>query len=73
MISLSIIKCRGELELYCMGKLAEVLAKESEDVAIVVTIIMDMYRENLAMFEKVVVMERRGRLSNLNKERDTVI
>lgn len=73
MVSAAIIKCKAELEIYCLDKVAYLLKRETEELGTIIEKIMEGYRDNIINFEKVLLSERQKRISATEHEKDTTI
>lgn len=73
MIQSSILKCKSELEVFCLDKLGVLLGKESPQLAKIVNQASNFYRENFEDYEKILLTERRKRLEDVESEKDYLI
>lgn len=73
MIQGSIIRCRSDLEIFCLNKVGDLLSKETPDIANMVKMIASMYQSNVDEFERVLQGERRKRAEAIENEKDKII
>ena len=73
MLQGSIIKCRADLEIFCLTKIGDLLANESEDLGRIINRVAINYRNNVDELERVLQTERRKRAEAVENDKDKII
>lgn len=73
MVSAAIIKCRSQLEMYCLEKLAFLLKRETDELGDILYHILELCLQNMDDFERLLLEERRRRIDDMEAEKDRII
>lgn len=55
MIQAAVIKCKAEMEVFCLEKLAFLLSRETEEIGKLIFKLASFYRQNMEDFNKVIL------------------